>query len=72
MNVIANLMVPTNLATSGLLKLKVFWNKGNGVIISVHDVTNKFLSRESNSIAAVFKFGTSSISTWWDIITSIL
>ena len=33
------------MATPGLLKIEVFWNKGYDVIISVHDVPNKFLSR---------------------------
>ena len=32
---------------------KVFWNKGFDVIVSVHDVTNKILSCDSNYIANV-------------------
>ena len=32
------------MATPGLLKIKIFWKKGYDVIISVYDVTNKFLS----------------------------
>ena len=31
------------MATPGLLKIKVFCNKGYDAIISVHDVTNKIL-----------------------------
>ena len=30
------------MATPGLLKITVFWNKGYDVIISVDDVTKKF------------------------------
>ena len=35
------LMMSVKLATLGLLKIKVLWNKGYDVIISVHDVTKK-------------------------------
>ena len=38
------LMMSAKIATPGLLKVKVFRNKGYDVIISVHDVTNKILS----------------------------
>ena len=41
-------MMPAKLATPGLLKITVFWNKGCDVEISVNDVTNKFLSSDSN------------------------
>ena len=34
-------MVSAKMATPGLLKTIVFWNKGHDVIISVDDVTNK-------------------------------
>ena len=37
-------------ANPGLLKTTVFWNKGYGLIIPAHDVTNKILSRDSNYI----------------------
>ena len=53
------------MATPGLLKTTVLWNKGYDVIISAHDVTNKILSRDSNYIVDVVmwpKFGNSSIS----------
>ena len=59
------LMMSAKMATLGLLKIKVFWNKGYDVIISVHDVTNKILSRDSNYIVDVVmwpKFGNSNIS----------
>ena len=72
---VAILMMSAKLATLGLLKIKVFWNKGYDVIISVHDVTNKILSRDSNYIVDVVmwpKFGNSSISMREVIITSIL
>ena len=36
-----------NMATLGLLKMKIFGNKGYGIVISFHDVTNKILLRES-------------------------
>ena len=63
------------MATPGLLKIKVFWNKDYDVINSVHEVTNKFLSRDSNYIVDVVmwpKFGNTSISMREVIITSIL
>ena len=36
------LMMSAKMATLGLLKIKVFYNKGDNVIISVHDVARKF------------------------------
>ena len=68
-------MMPAKMATPELLKIKVFWNKGHDIIISVHDVTSKILSRDSNYIVDVVmwpKFGNSSISMREVIITSIL
>ena len=53
------------MATLGLLKITLFWNKGYDVIIYVHGVTNKYLSRDSNYIVDVLiwpKFGNSRIS----------
>ena len=47
------LMMSAKVATLGLLKIKVFWNKGYDVIISVHDSTNKIQSRESNYIVDI-------------------
>ena len=69
------LMMSAKMATPGLLKITVFWNKGYDVIISVDDVTNKILSRDSNYIVDVVmwpKFGNSNISMREVIITSIL
>ena len=69
------LMMSAKMATPGLLKIKAFWNKGYDVIISVHDVTNKLLSRDSNYIVDVVvwpKFGNYNISMREVIITSIL
>ena len=57
--------MPANLATPGFLKIKVFWNKFDDVLISVYYVTKKILLFESNQIAdAVMlpRFGNSSIS----------
>ena len=62
------------MATLGLLEIIVFWKKGYDVIICVHDITNKILSRDLNHIVDLVmwpKFGNSSISTR-EIITSIL
>ena len=52
-NMVAILMMLAKLTTSGLLKIKVFLNEGYNVMISVHDVSNKVLSRDSNNIAYV-------------------
>ena len=71
----AILMMSGNLATLGPYEIKVFWNKGYDLIISVHDVTNKILSRDSNYIengVMWAKFGNSSISMREVIITSVL
>ena len=42
------LMMTTKVATPGLLKIKVLWNKGYYVVYSVYDVNNKILSHDSN------------------------
>ena len=63
------------MVTPGLLKITVFWDKGYDVIISVNDVTNKILWRDSNYIVDLFmwpKFGDSIISMREVITTSIL
>ena len=44
------LMMSAKLAAVALLKLRVCWNEGYDVIISVNDVTNKVLSCDSNYI----------------------
>ena len=72
---IAILLMSAKLATPGFLKLKVFWNKGNEVIILVsNDFTNKIWLRYSNSIAGMVmwqKFDNSSISMKEIIMTTI-
>ena len=74
-NIVTILMMSAKMATLGLHKRKVFWNKDYGVIVSVHDVTNKILSGDSNYIVDVVmwpKFGNCSISMREVIIISIL
>ena len=69
------LMMSAKMAIPGLRKIKVFWNKGYDVIIFVHDVLNKTVSRDSNYIVDLImlpKFGSSSISMREVFITSIL
>ena len=64
----------SKMAIQGLFKTKISWNKRYDVIIYVHYVTNKILSRDSNYIADVVmwpEFGNSSISTREVITTSI-
>ena len=58
-------MMSAKMATPGLLKMTVFWNKGYDLIISIDDITNKILSRDSNYTVDVLlrpKFGNCSIS----------
>ena len=69
------LMMSAKLASPGLLKIKIFQNKGCDVIIPDYDVTNKILLRGSNYIVDVViwpKFGNCSVSKREVIITSIL
>ena len=69
------LMMSAKVATLGLTKTKVLWSKDYDVIISVHDVTNKILSCDTNYIVYVVmwpKFGNSSIYMREVIITLIL
>ena len=47
------LMMLVNMATLALLKIKVFSKKGYDLMISVHEVSNKILSRNSNFIVKV-------------------
>ena len=68
-------MMSEKLATPGLLKLEIFWNKGYNVIIVDYDVTNKILLRDSNYIVDVvmwLTFGNYSITIREVIIFSIL
>ena len=69
------LMMLAKLAPLGLLKIKVFWNKGYDVIILVYNVANKILLHDSNCIVVVImcpKFGNSSISMREVIIIPVL
>ena len=52
-NIVAISMMSAKLAALGLLKMKLFSNKDYDVIISVHYVTNKILSFDSNYIVDV-------------------
>ena len=47
------LMMSAKMVTLGLLKIKVFRNKGCDVIISVYDIINKNLSLHPNFIVDV-------------------
>ena len=72
---VAILMMSAKLATLSLLTIKVFRNKGYGVIISLQNVTNKILSRDSIYIVDVVmfpKFGNSRISVREVNLISIL
>ena len=72
---VAILMMLAKLATLGLLKTKVFRNKGYNIVISFHYVTNKILSSDSHYVVDVVmwpKFGNSNISIREVTITSIL
>ena len=52
-NMATVLMISAKMTTPGLLQIKVFWNKGYDVIIYVCDVTNDFLSCDSNYVVDV-------------------
>ena len=68
-------MMSAKMATPGLLKIAVFWNKGYDVTTYVDDVNDKILLRDSNYIVDLFmwpKFGNCSISMREVITTSIL
>ena len=49
----AQLIILAKLATLGVLKIKVYSNKDYGITISIDDVNNRVLSRDSNHIADV-------------------
>ena len=72
---VATLIMSAKLVTLGLLKINLFWNKVYDIIIIVHDITNKILSRDSNYIVDVVmwpRLDNSSISIKDVIITLIL
>ena len=71
----ATILMSAKMATLGLLRIKVFWNKSYDVVISVHGFINKILSSDSNFIVDVAiwpKFGNPRNSIREVIITSIL
>ena len=45
-----------------ILKIKLFWNEGYDIIISVQDVTNKNSLRESNYIVDMLSCGQSLVT----------
>ena len=47
------LMISAKMDRLGFLKTELFWNNSHDLIISVHDVTNKILSHNSNYIVDV-------------------
>ena len=69
-------MISAKVATPGLPKKTVFWNKGYDVIVSVDDVTNNIFWHHSNVIVYLFmglKFGNSRLSmreviTTWGVV----
>ena len=68
-------MMSAKMATPGLLKITVFWNKGYDVIISLDDVTNKILWHDSNYIVDVFMWPNLGIvhvtlAFLWEVITT--
>ena len=69
------LMISAKMANLGLLKLKLFWNKGYDIIVSVYDATKNFLSCDSNYFVDVVmrpKLDNSSIFKRKVIVTSTL
>ena len=68
-------MIVAEWATPGLLKTKLFWNKGSDLVNFINDATNIILSCSSNYIVDVVmwpNFGYSSIFMIEVIITRIL
>ena len=55
-NTVTIFMMSATLATPGLLKIKIFQNKGYDVIILDYHVSNKILSRDSIYIADLVAF----------------
>ena len=64
-NMVTLLVMSAKMATQGLLKRKVFWNKDYDVIVSGNDTIHKTLPRDSDFIvdmAMWTKFANTSIS----------
>ena len=69
------LLMSAKMAMWGLLRSKILWKKGYGIIISGHDAIIPILSRDSNFNVNVVmwpKFGNFSISVREVIVTAIL
>ena len=64
MNMIVNLMISAKLAIPGLQKMRAYFYKCCDVLNIVRDVTNKFLSLDSNDIADVFICSSTSIENF--------
>ena len=58
-------MMSAKMVTLGCLKIKIFCNKYYDVIVSVHDFTNKFLSRDSNHVVDVVMQGVLYVDGWY-------
>ena len=71
-NMVTVFVMSAKVATLSLYKIKVFWNKGYDVIISVCNVTSKILSRNSNYIVDVVMWPKFANFMKEVIITSIL
>ena len=74
-NMVQVLKMSAKIAALGLLKIKVLWNKVYDVIIFIHDVNKKILSRDLSYTVDVVtwpKFGNSSNFMREVIITSII
>ena len=72
---VKNLRMSAKMAALGILNIKLFWNNGYDVIISVHNLTNKILLRDWNYIVSVVlwpKVDNSSISMRKVIVISVL
>ena len=52
-NIDAFLMMSANSVAPDLLKIRIFLLKGYDLTVSIHDVSNKVLSRDSNDIVNV-------------------
>ena len=52
-NIDAFLMMSANSVAPDILKIRIFLLKGYDLTVSIHDVSNKVLSRDSNDIVNV-------------------
>ena len=62
-SIVTILIMSGKMVTLGFLKIKIFWKRGYGVIISFHNITNKILLRDLIVDVVMWpKFGNSCIS----------